>query len=180
MNLSARAVPANPLTETGPDVLAPRIAAGRLRAPRRCSAHLPADDDLGLRVPAGFEVSLYADDTLAHDIFSMTIDSHGHVVVAGAGYVKILLDDDGDGRADRATLFSSLPASGAHGMVFDGDDLVCTGDNAVMRLRDTDGDGAADGKPEIWTPCAIPNMAPTDSCADRTAATTSCAATTPE
>ncbi len=111
---------------------------------------MPADE-LGFRVPPGFEVSLYADDTLAHDIFSMTIDASGRVVVAGAGYVKTLHDDDGDGRADRATLFSSLPASGAHGVVFDGADLVCTGDNSVMRLRDTDGDGAADGKPEILT-----------------------------
>ena len=89
--------------------------------------------------------------TLAHDIFSMTIDAQGRVVVAGAGYVKILHDDDGDGRADRATLFSSVPASGAHGMVFDGPDLICTGDNSVMRLRDADGDGVADGEPEIWT-----------------------------
>jgi len=104
-----------------------------------------------IRVPEGFEVSLYADDALAHDIFSMTIDAEGRVVVAGLGYVKTLHDDDGDGRADRATLFSKQPGSGAHGMVFDGPDLICTGDNSVMRLRDRDGDGAADGKPEIWT-----------------------------
>ncbi|MEX2113277.1 MAG: hypothetical protein WD845_08835 [Pirellulales bacterium] len=112
---------------------------------------LRAADDLGLTVPPGFEVSLYADDTLAHDIYSLTIDAQGRVVVAGAGYVKILHDDDGDGRADRSTLYSSLPASGAKGMVFDGPDLVCTGDDAVLRLRDTDGDGAADGTPEVWT-----------------------------
>src|SRR5262245_45551928 len=75
-------------------------------------------DDVGIRVPDGFEVSLYADDALAHDIFSMTVDSHGRVVVAGTDYVKILHDTDGDGRADRASLFSSRPASGAHGMYF--------------------------------------------------------------
>ena len=102
-------------------------------------------------MPEGFEVSLYADDTLAHDIYSMTIDAQGRVVVAGAGYVKILHDDDDDGRADRATLFSSVPASGAHGMYFDGPDLICTGDNSVMRQRDTDGDGVADGPIERWT-----------------------------
>ena len=111
----------------------------------------PAAEDLGIRVPPGFEVSLYADDALAHDIYSMTVDAQGRVVVAGAGYVKTLHDSDGDGRADRATLFSSLPASGAHGMYFDGPDLICTGDNSVMRLRDTDGDGTADGEPEVWT-----------------------------
>ncbi len=116
-----------------------------------CLVAPAAAEDLGLLVPAGFEVSLYADDALAHDIFSMTIDARGRVVVAGAGYVKILHDTDGDGRADQATLFSSLPASGAHGMFFDGPDLICTGDNAVMRQRDVDGDGRADGDPEIWT-----------------------------
>jgi putative heme-binding domain-containing protein len=36
-------------------------------------------------------------------------------------------------------------------MVFDGPDLICTGDNAVMRLRDTDGDDVADGAPQVWT-----------------------------
>jgi len=108
-------------------------------------------EDLGIRVPEGFEVTRYADDALAHDIYSMTIDAKGRVVVAGAGYVKILHDDDQDGRADRATLFSELPKSGAHGMVFDGPDLICTGDNGVHRLRDRDGDDRADGDLETWT-----------------------------
>lgn len=112
---------------------------------------MAAADDLGIRVPEGFEVSLYADDTLAHDIFSMTLDAEGRVVVAGRGYVKTLHDTDGDGTADRATLFSTLPDSGAHGMVFDGPDLVCTGDNSLMRQRDVDGDGTADGRPDVWT-----------------------------
>ncbi|MFN0022008.1 MAG: PVC-type heme-binding CxxCH protein [Pirellulaceae bacterium] len=105
---------------------------------------------LGIQAPDGFEVSLFAGDDLAHDIFSMTIDSKGRIVVAGAGYVKILHDDNNDGKADRATLFSSKPASGAHGMVFVGNDLICTGDNSLMRLRDTNGDGVADGEPEMW------------------------------
>jgi putative membrane-bound dehydrogenase-like protein len=104
----------------------------------------------GLRAPEGFEVTLFADDDLAHDIFSMTLDSEGRVVVAGRGYVKTLHDDNDDGRADRATLFSEIPASGAHGLCFDGPHLLCTGDKALMRLKDDNGDGAADGKPEIW------------------------------
>jgi putative membrane-bound dehydrogenase-like protein len=107
--------------------------------------------DLGIAAPPGFEVTLYADDDLAHDIFSMTIDSRGRVVVAGQNYVKILHDTDGDDRADQATLFSPVPASGAHGMAFDGNDLICTGDNSIGRLRDADGDGVADGPMEVWT-----------------------------
>jgi putative membrane-bound dehydrogenase-like protein len=107
-------------------------------------------EDLGIAAPKGFEVSLFAGDDLAHDIFSMTIDRHGRVVVAGKDYVKILHDDDQDGKADRATLFSNLPKSGAHGMVFVEGGLLCTGDNALMMLRDRDDDGMADGQPEIW------------------------------
>jgi putative membrane-bound dehydrogenase-like protein len=122
-----------------------------LAAARHGAADEVADDAAGLQAPAGFQVSLFADDDLAHDIYSMTIDAAGRVVVAGPGYVKTLHDDDGDGRADRATLFSPVPASGAHGMCFDGHDLICTGDNAVGRLRDADGDGAADGPMEVWT-----------------------------
>ena len=109
-----------------------------------------AADDLPFHVPPGFEVSLFADDSLAHDIYSMTVDAHGRVAVAGAGYVKILHDDDHDGHADRATLYSTRPASGAHGLLFVGDDLICTGDNSVMRLHDADGDGVAEGEPEIY------------------------------
>ena len=37
----------------------------------------------GLLVPEGFSVTLYADDDLAHDIYSLTIDAQGRVVVAG-------------------------------------------------------------------------------------------------
>lgn len=119
-------------------------------------SRLPADD-LGFRVPEGFHVSLYADDSLAHNIHSMTIDARGRIVVAGPGYVKILHDTDRDGRADKATLFSDMPQSGAHGMCFDGHDLICTGDNGVWRLRDRDGDGVCDSAPEKWSSLRHPD-----------------------
>jgi putative membrane-bound dehydrogenase-like protein len=102
-----------------------------------------ATEQLGFEVPDGFEVSLYADDALATDIYSLTVDSHGRVVVSGRGYVTILHDTQGKGKADKATLFSDVPKSGAQGMYFDGDDLICTGDNGVLRISDTDGDGKA-------------------------------------
>lgn len=111
-------------------------------------------EDLGVRVPDGFRVSWYADDALAHDIYAMTIDARGRVVVSGRNYIKVLHDDDDDGRADRATLFSSLPKSGAQGLCFVGADLLCSGDNALLRLSDTNGDGVADGEPEVWAKLA--------------------------
>ena len=110
----------------------------------------PAAVSHGFRVPDGFEVSLYAGDDLAHDIFSMTTDAQGRIVVAGKHYVKILHDTDGDGKADQATLFVKASKTGAHGMYFDGPDLIMNGDGGIRRWRDTDGDGVADGEPEFW------------------------------
>lgn len=111
--------------------------------------------DFGIRVPDGFEVTKFAGDELAHDIYSITTDARGRIAVAGGGYVKILEDADSDGQAEHAHLYSSKPASGAHGMYFDGADLICTGDNQVMRLIDSDGDGTAD-KQVKWTELAHP------------------------
>tara|TARA_R110002072_G_C7978996_1_gene536070 strand:+ start:82638 stop:86012 length:3375 start_codon:yes stop_codon:yes gene_type:complete len=99
-------------------------------------------------VPPGFTAHLFADDVLAHDIFSMTINASGNVVVAGAGYVKTLIDSDGDGTADLATTFADGPKSGSQGMFFLSQDLLCTGDGALLRYRDANGDGQADGPPD--------------------------------
>ncbi|MEK6263073.1 MAG: PVC-type heme-binding CxxCH protein [Planctomycetota bacterium] len=109
-----------------------------------------AADDLGVRVPEGFEVVEFAGDELAHDIYSMTIDSQGRVVVAGAGYVKILIDRDGDGKADEAKLFSDSPRNGAQGMFFHGRSLLCVGDAGLLRYRDANGDDQADGPPDVF------------------------------
>jgi putative membrane-bound dehydrogenase-like protein len=116
----------------------------------RSATDVIADTD-GLVVPNGFSVSIYAGDEMAHDIFSMTVDAQGRVVVAGPGYIKILHDDDRDGRVERSTLFSAAPKSGAHGMYFDGSDLICTGDDAVRRLTDRDNDGLADDEGQVIT-----------------------------
>jgi putative membrane-bound dehydrogenase-like protein len=99
-------------------------------------------------VPPGFVAHLFADDELAHDVFSMTIDAAGNVVVAGSGYVKTLIDTDGDGTADTARTFANGPKTGSQGMFFLGRDLLCTGDGALLRYKDANGDGRADGPPD--------------------------------
>ena len=103
---------------------------------------IPAAD--GIQVPDGFEVTLFADNDLAHDIYSMTLDTKGRVVVSSRGYVRTLIDDDGDGKADRFTTFAEGPATGAQGLCFDGHDLLCVAGGGVLRYRDRDGDGRAD------------------------------------
>ncbi len=109
-----------------------------------------ADDALGVRVPDGFEVSLYADDALAHDIYSMTIDAFGRVVVSGAGYVRILVDADNDGRAETFKEYATEPKSGAQGMFFHGRDLICLGDAGLLRYTDNDRNDKIDGPPQVF------------------------------
>jgi putative membrane-bound dehydrogenase-like protein len=104
----------------------------------------------GFNVPDGFEVSLFAGDDLAHDIYCMTTDHAGRIMVASRGWVKILHDTDGDGKADRATIFAEFPKSGAQGMYFDEEGLVVSGDQGVRRWRDRDGDGRAEGEAEFF------------------------------
>jgi putative membrane-bound dehydrogenase-like protein len=109
-----------------------------------------AQENIGVSVPEGFEVSLYADDDLAHDIYSMTIDSLGRVVVSGAGYVRILIDEDGDGKADSFKQFADGPRTGAQGMYFLDRDLICTGDAGLLRYRDQNKNDRADGPPDVF------------------------------
>jgi putative membrane-bound dehydrogenase-like protein len=140
---AAPVVPVVPVVPVAPEVAAPVVApvVAPTKGPKVIS---------GLKVPEGFEVTEYAGDGLAHDIYSMTLDSHGRVVVSGPGYIKILIDTDGDGQADKARRFADGPASGAQGMCFVGNDLICTADEGLIRYKDANGDGKADGPPETF------------------------------
>jgi putative membrane-bound dehydrogenase-like protein len=109
----------------------------------------PAGGELGLRVPPGFAVHEFAGSALANDIYRMTLDPRGRVVVAGRGYIRTLVDDGGDGRADRAIEFADGPRDGAMGLLFEGDTLYVMGDGGLRRYRDRDGDGRADGPSEL-------------------------------
>ena len=108
-------------------------------------------ESLGVKIPPGFRVTLYADSDLANDIYAMTLDSHGRVVVTSQGYIKILHDTNGDGRADQANVFATTPTGGM-GMCFDGNDLYFTGDNYFSVYHDANGDGVADGPPQKLSP----------------------------
>lgn len=103
-----------------------------------------ADSNLGLRVPAGFQVSEYADSRLADNIFSMTCDPRGRIVVSGPGYLRILVDSAHRGRAERAIDFASGPRQGAQGMLWENGWLYYTADGGLRRYRiGQDGDHAA-------------------------------------
>ncbi len=115
------------------------------------AADLVPVEPLGLRVARGFRLTLWADADLANDIRAMTIDSQGRVVVSGPGYIRTLLDTDGSGAAETAVEFAPMTA-GAQGLCFDGPNLFCVGDSALRVYTDLDGDGQADGPPQVLMP----------------------------
>ncbi|RMG42183.1 MAG: hypothetical protein D6725_00010 [Planctomycetota bacterium] len=142
---------AEPAEKAGADERGPHRTQSRDAIPRTAAEPAVAgwELDRAVRAPEGFRVQSFAGDALAHDVFCMTVDARGRVVVSGPGYVKILSDDDGDGRADRAIRFADGPRTGAQGMCFDGPDLLAIGDWGLLRFRDRDGDDRADGPPEV-------------------------------
>lgn len=115
----------------------------------RVSPLYSSGEPLGLRVPEGFSVTEYASSDLANDIYTMTIDPKGRVVVAGRGFIRILIDENNDGSADRSLQFADSPRDGAMGLLWEGDTLYVTGDGGLQKFRDIDGDDRADGPPQL-------------------------------
>jgi putative heme-binding domain-containing protein len=96
---------------------------------------------LGLRVPAGFEVTEYADAQLANDIYTLALDPQGRVVVAGRGYIRVLVDN-GAGRAERTIEVADGPKDGAMGLLWEDETLYVVGDGGLRRLRVREGRAA--------------------------------------
>lgn len=118
-----------------------------------CTAGTVRGEDNGtakdFRLPAGFEITEFADSRLANDIYTLAIDPEGRIFVSGRGYITLLEDTDNDGKADQGVPFSTLPKDGAMGLLAERDSVFFTGDGGLYRLRDQDRDGRADGPPEL-------------------------------
>ncbi|MCA1790306.1 MAG: hypothetical protein LC667_10770, partial [Thioalkalivibrio sp.] len=104
-------------------------------------------DGTTLRVPEGFEVSMFAEDL--SDPRRMELAPNGDVFVAEsrAGEIVVLVDEDQDGRAEgRQTFASGLDRP--FGLAFR-DGFLYVGNNAaVVRFPYVPGQRAAEGAPE--------------------------------
>ena len=120
---------------------------------------LPAEESLKhYRVPEGFELKLFADETqLASKPISMNWDERGRLWLCetvdypnelakdnkGRDKVEIAEDTDGDGRADRFTVFAenlSIPTA----ILPFGDACIVQNGTETLYLADTNGDLKAD------------------------------------
>ncbi|MBA4191612.1 MAG: hypothetical protein C0467_26840 [Planctomycetaceae bacterium] len=102
-----------------------------------------------ISVPAGFTASVVADNTIAPDISTMTIDDAGRVLVAGRGYVRVLVDDNGDGVADRAIDLIDGLKDGPMGLFAEGDSLYVVADGGLKRYRGYNGKVKLKRPPEV-------------------------------
>jgi putative membrane-bound dehydrogenase-like protein len=123
-------------------------------------AQLPAEQELKTLKPApGFEVSLFAAEPLVTNPAAIDVDTRGRVWVAQiqwyrsgaknppADKIKVLEDTDGDGRADKATVFADgvfAPMS----ICVAGDKVYVATSPDLWVYEDKDGDLKADGPPK--------------------------------
>jgi len=116
----------------------------------------PQQQLAGFQVAEGFEVSLFASDPMVVKPIQMNWDADGRLwVVSSTVYphlktgeeandkIFILEDTDGDGKADKSTIFADglLTPTG----ILPGDGGVYVANSTeILHLSDTDGDGKAD------------------------------------
>ena len=101
------------------------------------------------RVPEGFKVSTFAGDDLTHDTWAMAVSEEGHVAVSGPGYIKVLVDENKDGVADRAEVVSDS-ARNPHGLLWVGRDLMSVQPHGIFLHRDRTRDGIPESNPELF------------------------------
>ncbi|MCO5239439.1 MAG: ThuA domain-containing protein [Chitinophagaceae bacterium] len=117
-----------------------------------------------LQVPVGFELKLFASEPDIHKPIYMAWDERGRLWVAetvdypnmvrenkkeGRDMIKILEDTDGDGKADKFTVFAdslNIPTS----FVFSNGGIVVSQAPDFIFLKDTDGDDRADIRETIF------------------------------
>ena len=111
-----------------------------------------------LNIAEGYELNLFAADPMIEKPIQMTWDEHGRLWVAGSAVyphlmpgqepndkVFVLEDVDGDGTADKSTLFADGLLTPTGVLVGDGGAYVANS-TEILHLRDLDGDGYAEDR----------------------------------
>jgi putative membrane-bound dehydrogenase-like protein len=132
-------------------------------APRYQLPLSPEESMKLVQVPVGFELQLFASEPMIINPISMTWDERGRLFViettdypneirkeGGDDKIKILEDTDGDGKADKVTIFAeglNIPTSITP---MNGGMLISMAPDFIF-LKDTDGDDVADVREVIMT-----------------------------
>ncbi len=128
---------------------------------------VPPDEAPGtFELEPGFTLELVAAEPLIADPVDMEIDEYGRLYVvemhgypldkSGSGKIKLLADEDGDGRMDKSTVFADrlvLP----NGIQRWKKGVIVTDAPHVLYFEDTDGDGKADIRDTLLTGFSLSN-----------------------
>jgi putative membrane-bound dehydrogenase-like protein len=123
-----------------------------------CAQKTPEEALKSLKIPDEMEVTLFASEPMITNPSAIDVDTHGRVWVAeiqwyrgglkrpGADKIKVLEDTDGDGKADKATVFAEgliAPMS----VCVAGDKVYVATSPDLWVYEDKNGDLKADGPP---------------------------------
>jgi putative membrane-bound dehydrogenase-like protein len=138
--------------------------AGKVRLGWALAAGLPLsaasafDTPLPTGLPPGFEAVIFAAPPLinyptflcpgeAGELF-VSVDKNASIdTKPDRGFIVKLIDDNGDGRADRRTEFAAVTSP--RGLAYDGEWVYCLHPPTLSRFRDTNGDGVSDERQEL-------------------------------
>jgi len=116
------------------------------------------DTPLPAKLPPGFEAVIFAAPPLinyptfvcpgeAGELF-VSVDKNASIdIKPDRGFIVRLIDDDGDGKADRRTDFAKVTSP--RGLAYDGEWVYCLHPPTLSRFRDTNGDGVSDETQEL-------------------------------
>lgn len=115
---------------------------------------LAQNKPLPKKLPAGLEATLFAAPPMvnyptfvaaaANGELFVSVDKNGSLdAKPDRGFIYKLVDTDGDGKADKKTVFADKVVS-ARGLAVDGDTVYCLHPPELEAFRDKDGDGVAE------------------------------------
>jgi putative membrane-bound dehydrogenase-like protein len=124
----------------------------------------PADSMKFIQVPAEFRLELFASEPMIGKPIAFSFDQHGRLwLIDASDYpnrvlngqpgddrIKILEDTDGDGRADKVTVFADR-INLASSLTFANDGVIVAAAPHMLFLKDTDGDDRADERTVLGT-----------------------------
>lgn len=109
-------------------------------------------------LPPGFEAVIFAAPPMINyptflcpgetgELF-VSVDKNASIdTKPDRGFIVKLIDEDGDGKADRRTEFAQVTSP--RGLAYDGEWVYCLHPPTLSRFRDTDGDGVSDERQEL-------------------------------
>jgi putative membrane-bound dehydrogenase-like protein len=132
--------------------------------------HPPSQAVAGLDVAPGLEATLFASEPMVLSPTNIDVDDRGRVWVCEVvnyrhrngsrpegDRILILEDTDGDGKADKSTVFyQGRDIDSAMGICVLGNRVIVTVSPNVFVFTDTDGDGKADKKELLFTKTGSP------------------------